>query len=47
MKIQKKQRQRSFIRNDLDCLVKAMRTDKVNELRKKLSCNVIDVFNNN
>ena len=24
-----------------------MRTDKVNELRKKLGCNVIDVFNTN
>ena len=47
MKIKKKNRQRSFIRNDLDCLVKTMRTDKVNELRKKLGCNVIDVLNNN
>ena len=47
MKIKQKNRQRSFIRNDLDCLVKTMRTDKVNELRKKLGCNVIDVLNNN
>ena len=48
MKISKKQRQRRFIRNDLgNCLVKTMRTDKINELRKKLGCNVIDVFNTN
>ena len=44
----KKQRQRRFIRNDLgDCSVKTMRTDKIKELRKKLGCNVIDVFNTN
>ena len=44
----KKQRQRRFIRNDLeDCLVKTMRTDKINELRKTLGCNVINVFNTN
>ena len=31
----KNQRQRRFIRNSLgDCLVKTMRTDKINELRK-------------
>ena len=36
MKIQKKKRQRRFIRNDLgDCLVKTIRTDKINELKKK------------
>ena len=40
--------QRRFIRSDLgDCLVKTIRTDKINKLRKKLGCNVIDVFNTN
>ena len=35
MNIKKKQRQRRFIRNDLgDFLVKTMRTDKINEIRK-------------
>ena len=48
MKVQKKQRQRRFLRNNLgDCLVKTMRTNKINEFRKKLGCNVIDTLNTN
>ena len=39
---------KKFIRNHLgDFLVKTMRADKINELRKKLGCNVIDAFNTN
>ena len=39
---------RGFIRNHLeDCLVKTNRRYKINDVRKELGCNVIDLFNTN